>query len=64
MTTRTAPPVIKMPGFALSLDPILDGNILTAIQSELNGSDHDELEARISKLNIYPTGGFFKVHCE
>lgn len=60
-TYRTARE-IKSPAFALSLDPVLAGNVLPAIQAELN--DTGMLEARLAKLNVYPTGGFFKAHCE
>lgn len=51
------------PHFALSADLIDASNILNTLPTTLKLEDK-RLTARLHKLNVYATGGFFKPHRE
>lgn len=53
---------MQPPNFAMSSDIMNIGGILESIATQL-GLDHP-IGATISKVNAYPTGGFFKAHRE
>jgi hypothetical protein len=52
---------LKPPHFAVSSDPLIQADILGAVQRAM---DSTHLVATVSKLNAYPKGGFFKPHRE
>ncbi|KAG7562971.1 hypothetical protein FFLO_01529 [Filobasidium floriforme] len=54
---------IKPPYFALSADLIDASNVLNTLPTTLKLEDK-RLTARLHKLNVYATGGFFKPHRE
>lgn len=51
---------IRLPDFALSVDPLLVGNVLPQIERAMGDGQH--LRAEPYKLNAYGPGGLFKAH--
>lgn len=51
---------IRLPNFALSVDPLLVGNVIAQVEHLMGTDQH--LRAEPYKLNAYGPGGLFKAH--